>query len=60
MGLAVEEMLLGRLSPSTSVPLSILIAPTALYSSPSPSGAGTIGPIVADLPSGLSLAPSHK
>jgi hypothetical protein len=60
MGLAVEEMVLGRLPPNASVPLSNLITPTALYSYPSPSGAGAMGPIVADLPSGLSLVPSHK
>jgi hypothetical protein len=45
----------GRFSPSTSVSLPILIPPTAPHS-PS-SGAGTIGQIVADVPSGLSLTP---
>jgi hypothetical protein len=40
-------------------PLSILIPPIASHSSSSP-GAGTIGQIVADVPSGLSLTPPEE
>jgi hypothetical protein len=38
-------------------PLSILILPTAPHSS---SGAGTVGQLVADVPSGLSLTPPQE
>jgi hypothetical protein len=40
-------------------PLPILIPPTAPYSSSS-SGVGTIGLLVADVPSGLSLTPPDE
>jgi hypothetical protein len=41
-------------------PLQILIPPTAPHSSSISSGAGTIGQLVADVPSGLSLTPSQE
>jgi hypothetical protein len=50
----------GRFSLSTWVPLPILIPPTAPHSSSVSSGAGTVGQIGAQVPSGLSLTPSQE
>jgi hypothetical protein len=59
VGFLVNKVAWGRVFPSTWVSLPILISPTAPHSSSSSSllfsGTGTIGQLVADVPSGLSL-----
>jgi hypothetical protein len=57
VGCVVDKVARVRFSPSASVPLSILVPPTATHSS---SEAGTTDQLLATVLSGLSLTPQQE